>query len=113
MQTVTIKEINVHQLRELMSRNIDFQLVDVREPYETEIASLGGDLIPQNSIPSNLEKLSREKPVIIYCRTGVRSADTVSYLQEMHGFDNVYNLKGGIHAWADEIDPSISKYENH
>lgn len=110
MQSVKIKEINVEQLRKLITQNIDFQLIDVREPFESELASLGGDLIPQNSIPESIELLQRNKPVVIYCRTGVRSAHVVSYLQEIHGFDNLYNLKGGIYAWADEIDPEIEKY---
>ena len=110
MQTIKIKEIDVEQLRNIILQNIDFQLIDVREPHESEIASLGGNLIPQEAIPSSIDLLERTKPIIIYCRTGVRSAHVVSYLQEIHGFDNVYNLKGGIYAWSDEIDPKIRKY---
>jgi len=107
---VQIKEIDVRQLNELINEYYDFQLVDVREPDERKIAHLGGELIPMERIPENIGKISRERPVIIYCHTGRRSVDAIFYLQTEHGFDNLYNLKGGIHAWASEIDITIQKY---
>lgn len=107
---VQIKEINVRQLNELINEYYDIQLVDVREPDERTLVHLGGDLIPINTLPENIEKISRHKPVVLYCRTGHRSFDAILYLQTEHGFDNLYNLKGGIHAWADEIDTTIQKY---
>lgn len=88
----------------------DFQLIDVREDYETDIASIGGELIPMGEIIDTLHKLSKEKKVILYCRTGHRSAVVAIELEKHHGFSNVYNLKGGLYAWSDEIDSSVTKY---
>jgi rhodanese-related sulfurtransferase len=61
-------------------------------------------------IPENIEKIATDKPVIIHCRSGARSGRIIHYLESQHGFNNLYNLKGGILAWADEIDPSVTKY---
>jgi adenylyltransferase/sulfurtransferase len=107
---IEVKEITATQLKELTDGSYDFQLIDVREPSEYEIANLKGKLIPMNSIPENIDKIDRDRPVVVYCRTGVRSVDAIVYLQKEHQFDNLYNLKGGIHAWADEVDPSVTKY---
>ena len=108
--SIQIKEIDVRQLQELINEFYDFQLIDVREPEERNITHLGGELIPTDTIPENMGKISRQKPVIVYCRTGKRSVDAIFFLQTEYGFDNLYNLKGGIHAWSDEIDPTIPKY---
>jgi rhodanese-related sulfurtransferase len=108
--SIQVNEIDVKQFHNWISEGIEFQLIDVREPDEQQIADLGGDLIPLDILPENIDKISRKVPVIIYCRTGRRSAKAVFILQETYGFDNVYNLKGGIHAWADEIDPEVTKY---
>ncbi|MDZ7694721.1 MAG: rhodanese-like domain-containing protein [Balneolaceae bacterium] len=72
------------------------QLVDVREPHEVEIAEIGGELIPLDTILDNADKISRDKKVVVHCRSGQRSADAIKQLQEKYGFDNLYNLKGGI-----------------
>jgi sulfur-carrier protein adenylyltransferase/sulfurtransferase len=108
--SVQVNEINVRQLQNFMKGSEAFQLIDVREPFERGIASLGGDLIPLDLLPDQIDKISRQIPVVIYCRTGRRSADAAFILQQVYGFTNVFNLKGGIHAWADEIDHSIIKY---
>jgi sulfur-carrier protein adenylyltransferase/sulfurtransferase len=105
-----MKEITVVQLKSMMDSNEDFQLIDVREPHENDIASLGGELIPMGEIPDNVERISREKKVVIHCKAGGRSGRIVQYLEAMHGFNNLYNLQGGILAWSDEIDSSIPKY---
>lgn len=105
-----MKEVSVSELKEMMDNGADFQLIDVREPNEAEIAEIGAELIPMGEIPSNLDKISKSKKVIIHCRSGARSGNIVRFLEQNHGFDNVYNLKGGILAWADEIDPTITKY---
>jgi rhodanese-related sulfurtransferase len=107
---VKVKEITVKELKSMRDEEMDFQLIDVREPMEVEIAEIGGELIPMGQIPQNINKISRDKQVVIYCRSGRRSADIAHYLETTHGFDNVYNLVGGILAWSDEIDPSIRKY---
>lgn len=94
----------------MMDRGEDFQFIDVREPNEVEIAEIGAELIPMGDIPANIERISRDKKVVIHCRSGARSGNIVRYLEQNHGFDNVYNVKGGIIAWSNEVDPSVSKY---
>jgi len=105
-----VKEITVQELADLKNDGEDFQLIDVREPYEQEIANIDGDLIPLGQIPDSSGKISRDKRVVFYCRSGVRSAQAISHLEGTHGFENLYNLKGGILAWAREIDPSMPMY---
>lgn len=105
-----MKEKTVTELKEMMDRGEDFQLIDVREPDEFEVCNLQGELIPRGEIPANVDKISRDKPVIVHCRSGVRSANMINWLEANHGFTNLYNLKGGILAWANEIDPSMPKY---
>lgn len=105
-----MKEVTVLELKAKMDSKEDFQLVDCREEYEYEIANLGGELIPMGEIVDNIEKISKDKPVIIHCRTGGRSGAICNMLEGQHGFSNVYNLKGGILAWADEVDNTITKY---
>lgn len=105
-----VKEITVSELAEMKENGEDFQLIDVREPHEREIASIEGELIPLATIAEAEDRISRDKKVIMYCRSGARSGKAVHFLQSKFGFDNLYNLKGGILAYADEIDPNITKY---
>lgn len=105
-----MKEITVKELKELMDAHQDFQLIDVREPHEFDLCNLGGELIPQAEIPAHVERISKTKQVIIHCRSGARSGNMIQWLEKNHGFTNLYNLKGGILAWADQIDPSVPKY---
>lgn len=109
-QEMNMKEVTVEDLKKMKDAGEDFQLIDVREEYEIEICTLKGECIPLNEIPHSIGKISREKKVIIHCRSGGRSSNTVKWLERNHQFDNVYNLKGGILAWADQIDPSMTKY---
>jgi sulfur-carrier protein adenylyltransferase/sulfurtransferase len=104
-----MKEVTVTELKKMMDAKEDFQLLDVREEHERDIASIGGELIPMNEIMDNLDKVSKEKKVVVYCRSGKRSGAIVQTL-ETQGFKNVYNLKGGILTWATEIDPAMVKY---
>lgn len=105
-----VKEITVKELKSLFDSKSDFQLIDVREPHERDIASIGGENIPLGTVTQQADKFSREKKVIIYCRSGKRSGDAALTLQRDFGFQNLYNLKGGILAYSDEIDPSLTKY---
>ena len=107
-----LKEKTVLELKEMMDEKSDFQLIDVREPHEYEIANIGGELIPMGEIIYEEERIATDKPVVIHCRSGKRSAHVILQLQSMYALDNLYNLKGGILAWADEIDPSVAKYDN-
>tara|TARA_Y100000813_G_C24162592_1_gene352744 strand:- start:943 stop:1263 length:321 start_codon:yes stop_codon:yes gene_type:complete len=106
-----MKIISPVQLKELIdSSNNDFQLIDIRDEYEFDICCIGGEKINMYSITDSLEKLSREKKIIIYCRTGSRSATIVSLLEKNFSFKNVYNLDGGIMKWRQDVDPSIKEY---
>lgn len=105
-----IKTISVEKLKAMMDEKKDFQLIDVREKGEKDFADIGGELIPMGSAVLNVEKIQRGKPVVVYCRSGNRSGRVIAELQFRHGFDNLYNLTGGILAWSDKIDPSIKKY---
>ena len=105
-----IPEIDVHQLKEWQTSGKDFQLIDVRESFEYDIAHLSGLLIPLGVVAQNANKIEKGKDVVIHCRSGKRSADAIRLLKDLHGFDNLYNLKGGILAWAEEIDTSVPTY---
>jgi rhodanese-related sulfurtransferase len=105
-----MKTISVKELKSKIDNKEDFQLIDIREVHEVEIAHINGEHIPMDLILSNSEKISKDKQVIIHCRSGQRSAAVVNALEQQFRFENLYNLTGGILAWADEIDPAMSKY---
>ena len=105
-----VKEITVQELKKWIDEKKNFQLVDVRESFETDIASIGGDLIPLGQVLQNSEKIEKDRDVVIYCRSGRRSAEAILQLQNKDGYENLYNLQGGIIAWSQEIDPSIAIY---
>ena len=105
-----VREISVTELNEILQNGNDVQVIDVREPHEYEIANIDGELIPLGDVEDEADKISREKKVVVHCRSGGRSSEAVKKLQDKYGFDNLYNLKGGILAWAEEIDPSMPKY---
>ena len=104
-----MKEVTFSELKKMMDAEEDFQLIDVREEHEVDIASIGGELIPMGEVMENLNKISKDKKVVIYCRSGNRSG-VITQALETKGFTNIYNLKGGILAWATEIDTNITKY---
>lgn len=109
-EEVKVKEITVSELEKLSSNGEDYTLIDVREPYEYEIANLGGVLIPQDTVEEEIDKFPSNQKVVVHCRSGIRSANVIKLLESKYGFSNLYNLKGGILAWADEIDPTMAKY---
>jgi len=105
-----VKEISVQDLKGLEEAKEDFQLIDVREPFEYDIANLGAELIPLSSVLEKIAKISKDKKVVIHCKSGARSAKAIKQLQDEQQFDNLYNLKGGILAYAREIDHSLQTY---
>jgi adenylyltransferase/sulfurtransferase len=107
---MAIQEITVQELKAMIDAGEDFQLIDVREEHEFDICDLGGVLIPLATIPDSVDVIERNKKVVVHCRSGKRSATAIDFLQKNHGFTNLYNLKGGILAWADEIDTNMPKY---
>lgn len=104
-----IKEITVQDLKAKKEAGEDFFLLDVREIFEYHVSNLNGELIPSGQLVARLDEIKdkKDKEIVIMCRSGGRSS-RACVLLEKHGFENVYNLKGGITAWAKEIDPSIS-----
>ncbi|MEZ4825698.1 MAG: molybdopterin-synthase adenylyltransferase MoeB [Bacteroidia bacterium] len=109
-ETVAVKEISVSELEEMRTSGRPHQLIDVRESHEYEIVQIGGELIPQGEVEENLEKIETEIPVVIHCRSGVRSAKVIKLLEEKYGFTNLYNLKGGVLAYAREINQALPTY---
>lgn len=105
-----VPEVTVQEYKSWLNRGEDVQLIDVREPHEVEIAGIGGELIPLKTVLDNADKISRDKKVVVHCRSGKRSADAIKQLKQKYGFDNLYNLKGGILAWSREIDQSVPQY---
>ena len=105
-----MKEITVQELKLKIDHNEDFQLIDVREPFEYEMSNLNGENIPLAGVTLEASKISRDKPVIMQCRSGARSAAAVMQLEQHFGYTNLYNLKGGILSWAAEFDPSMKVY---
>lgn len=108
--TLIMKSITVSELKELMDSGADFQLIDVREPHEAEICTLNGVLIPMGDVPASVDRFDRNKQVVVHCRSGKRSASIINFLEAEHGFTNLYNLEGGILAWAAEVDPEMEQY---
>jgi adenylyltransferase/sulfurtransferase len=102
-------DIEVEDLAKLREEGADFVLIDVREQHEFEICHLGGDLIPLGTLPEKLAQLDAGAHVVVHCRTGARSAKAVQLLRG-EGFGNAWNVRGGILAWIDRIDPSLTRY---
>ena len=102
----------MHELKARLERGDRPVILDVRKPHEVQIASIEHDLlIPVDELPERLSELEpyRDREIVVYCRSGARSARATKLLREA-GFRDVKNLKGGILAWSQEIDPSIPQY---
>jgi rhodanese-related sulfurtransferase len=106
---VMIDAITVEEFQVMRSEEKEHFLLDVREPFEFDIANIGGKLIPMNTIPAHIDGLPHDKPIVVLCHTGRRSHRVMEFLRHS-GFTNVLNLTGGIAAWSDRIDPTIAKY---
>lgn len=102
-------EISAVELKERLQRRDDIFLLDVREPVEHQIVSLGKYLIPLNDLPGRVNELDSAREIVVYCHYGHRSAQAVQFLREM-GFKKVKNLVGGIDQWAVRVDPSLPRY---
>ncbi len=104
-----IPQMTVKELKQRLDAGEDVFVLDVREPYEYQIANIGAKLIPQNDVPKRLSELDRDREIVVHCRSGQRSQRIAEFLVKQ-GYPNVKNLAGGILAWADEIDPKMQKY---
>ena len=105
-----VPEITVEALKARIDRQDKFVLLDVREPYEWDVAKIpGSKLIPLGELASRMSELDSADEIIIHCKVGVRSAKAVRELQKA-GFSKLLNVEGGILAWAERVDPSVPKY---
>lgn len=105
----SVPEITPRELKTRLDRGDDLFILDVREPHEYQICNLGGHLIPLGDLPKRVSELDSSREIIAHCRSGKRSAEATQFLQKA-GFRKVLNLKGGILAWSDEVDPAVPKY---
>lgn len=102
-----MKEITPIELQSWRDSEKPHQLIDVREPYESQLCSIGGQLIPMGDIVDHLGELRTDIPVVIHCRSGARSAAVINALSARYGFVNLVNLKGGILAFGHDVDPDL------
>ena len=108
--TTPMQEITATELKAKIDRGDDFTLVDVREPYEYAIGSIpGSKLIPLATVSSRANELDPEQEIVLQCKGGVRSAQALEILRTQ-GFTKLINLKGGITAWSNDVDPTVPKY---
>ncbi len=122
-----IRTVDVHQVKAALENGDDVVVVDVRDPHEWDISAIDGTLripkpdiqLAKNGIQAGrrlweetaLKDIPRDKTLYVHCRSGVRSADSIAFLAELgYDLDKMYNVEGGILAWADEIDPAMAKY---
>ena len=104
-----IQEISATELKARQDRGDKLFILDVREPHEYQICNLNGKLIPLGELPRRVNELDSSVEMVVHCRSGKRSADAIHFLQTA-GFKKLLNLKGGVLAWADEVDPRMPKY---
>jgi adenylyltransferase/sulfurtransferase len=104
-----VPEIQVEELKRRLDAGENLFVLDVREPHEYQICHLNGHLIPLGDLPKRVHELDSSREIVAHCRSGIRSAKAVTFLQQA-GFKKVHNLAGGILAWADRVDPKMAKY---
>jgi len=105
-----VPEITAPEVKKMMDERKPFVLVDVREPHEFQICRIpGSTLIPLGDVPKRMHELSSADEIVVHCRSGMRSAQAVELLMKA-GFRKIHNLKGGVLAWADQVDPTMPKY---
>lgn len=106
-----LEEISAKELNELIQSNPELQIIDVREPYEVEIAKIPNTkLIPLGEVVNRAKEIDSSRTTVVHCKGGVRSAKAIKALQENGFAGRLINLKGGITAWSDEVDPTVAKY---
>jgi rhodanese-related sulfurtransferase len=98
-----MKEITPQELKKMMDAHEDFQLIDVREPWEVEEATIGGLNIPMGNVILRADEISKDKKAVIYCKSGMRSATVIQTLEQKFGYTNLFNLKGGIVGYLNEV----------
>jgi sulfur-carrier protein adenylyltransferase/sulfurtransferase len=109
MPDLNVPDITPTELKARLDRGDDIYILDVREPHEYQICNIGGHLIPLGELARRAAELDSSKEIVAHCRSGKRSAEAVDFLRKA-GFRKISNLKGGILAWSDEVDPAVPKY---
>lgn len=105
-----IPQITPKELKARLDAGDDLFLLDVRELNERDICNIGGDLIPKDTVADNLDRIPRDREIVVYCRSGGRSNWVAQELVGRHGYSKVINLAGGMLRWSDDVDPSVRKY---
>lgn len=106
-----LQKMTAQELADRLARGENVFLLDVRERPEYDLCHLeGAVLIPVGMIPNNRKRIPTDRPVVVYCHHGIRSANVIQYLYAQDGLTNLYNLDGGIHAWAQEVEPEMEVY---
>jgi sulfur-carrier protein adenylyltransferase/sulfurtransferase len=110
-QPATLEEITAAELKQLLDRDENIQVIDVREPSEYQIAKISGaKLIPLAQVVNRMSEIDPARQTVVHCKGGVRSAKAIKALQQAGFSGSLLNLRGGITAWSDEVDPSVPKY---
>ena len=102
-----MKEVTAPELKRMLDGGEKFELFDVREAYEVEMANIGGHALPMSQLVDRIDEIPKDIPVVIHCRSGSRSSAVIDALSTRYGFTNLINLKGGILAWKAEVDPTL------
>ena len=102
-----MKTINTKEFKNLLKKDNDFQIIDIREPYEYEDGALTNENIPLDKMMSSLNKIHKDRPVIIYCQSGKRASAIIYMLEKEYKLENLYNLEGGYNAIMQEEYESI------
>ncbi len=106
-----MQEITATELKARLDRGDDIQIIDVREPHEHEIARLeGAQLIPLAQVVNRMEEIDPSRETVVHCKGGSRSARAIEALQQAGFTGELKNLKGGIGAWSNDVDPNVPKY---
>ena len=111
MYVSRLKSMTADELKKKLDQREDVQIIDVREPYEWEICRLQqAELIPMRRIPKSMERVAKDRPVVLYCHQGMRSANIIRFMEDCEGYENLYALAGGIDAWARQVDRNMATY---
>ena len=106
-----MQEITATELKGLMDKHDDLQLIDVRQPDEHDFAKINGaKLIPLGDIVKRMDEINPARETVIHCKAGGRSAKAIEALQRAGFKGDLKNLRGGITAWSDEVDKNVPKY---
>ena len=106
-----VPEIDVFEFKDKLDKNEDIFILDVRNEEEYQICNLGGVRIHHKNLDQHIDQIPRDKEVVVHCHHGSRSKRAIQYLQEHYQFNNLVNLKGGIHEWSLKVDDSVPVYE--